>query len=145
MHDVDCTKIVIAENKLECPSRRPLGLSVETSARKSVVGERELKRILRATNKDSRQIRRSGYRSRLRDESFSSLGQISLHLATTRGLKPIFIDFYVGQGDIRALLDMEVLEREQLSPILFFTDFLDDQRTNCMAQDTLLSTSDLSL
>ena len=80
---------------------------------KSVIGKRELNRLLRATNKHSRDIRRSGHRFRFGDESFPSLGRISLPLATPSGIEPIFVDFDIGDADIPALLGMDVLDGEQ--------------------------------
>ncbi len=51
---------------------------------------------------------------RFGDETFSSLGIISLPLATPNGVIPIMIHFDVVQADVPALLGMDILDREQL-------------------------------
>ena len=61
-----------------------------------------------------RNICRSAHRFRFEDESFQSLGRISLPLATPPGVKPILDDFDIVQANIPPLLGMDVLDREKL-------------------------------
>ena len=61
-----------------------------------------------------RKICRSAHRFRFGDESFQSLGRISLPLATPPGVKPILVQFDIVQANIPPLLRMNVLDREKL-------------------------------
>ena len=57
-----------------------------------------------------RKISRSAHRFRFGDESFQSLGRISLPLATQPGFKPILVQFDIVQINIPLLLGMDVLD-----------------------------------
>lgn len=79
-----------------------------------MVGRKDLNRLLSAAGIHQRNIHKSSRRFRFGDESFPSLGRISLPLGTPPGVKPIFVDFDIVQADIPPLLGMDVLDREEL-------------------------------
>ena len=81
---------------------------------KSVVGKHGLKHLLVAAVMHRRNFRRSAHRFRIEDESFQSLGRISLPLATLVGVEPILVEFDIVQANIPHLLGMSVLDREKL-------------------------------
>ena len=112
--DVDCSSIFAADLRKEYRSSHPLGFCVDIGAPKSVAGKREINRLLATLGNHHRQIRPSSNRFRFGDETFESLGKISLPLATPRGAPRILVDFDIVQADVPALLGMDVLDREEL-------------------------------
>lgn len=112
--DVDCSSILAADLNRECSAASPLGFCVDIGAPRSVVGLRELNRLLTATNTHKKHIRRSSNRFRFGDQSFESLGCISLPLPTPRGVHPIVVDFDIVKAHVPPLLGMDVLDREEL-------------------------------
>ena len=97
-------------------NHRPLGFCVDIGAPRSVIGKKELNRILNALGVRKISRKRSANRFRFADTNINSLGQVVLPLDTPAGVKPVFVTLDVVNGDIPALLVMYVLDRESLTP-----------------------------
>lgn len=111
----DITDIFLANlaKHKECP-RRP-GFCCDIGAPKSVVGRKELRRILKHFSPHHRGIMRSRSRFRLADSVVESLGHISIPLRTPTGVPTIMVELDVVEADIPALLGIYILDKESLS------------------------------
>ena len=113
--DIDATKIHVTKLAAERESDRPLGFCVDIGAPKSVIGRKELARILRAQGLPFPTLRRSYRRFRFADTTFKSLGQVSISLATPPGIPPLPVVMDVVEAEIPALLGLDMLDKELLT------------------------------
>lgn len=80
----------------------------------SVVGRKELNRILTEMGKHHRDIRPSSRSFRFGDVSCKSRGTILLMMETPTGIPPVEVNCDIVDVDVPALLGMDVLDREKL-------------------------------
>lgn len=95
--------------------RRPLGFCCDIGAPRSVVGKKELNRILNAIGLHRRRILPSRNRFRFADAVYESLGRISIPLSVPRGIPQVFVELDIVDADIPALLGMDVMDKESLT------------------------------
>jgi len=90
------------------------GFLVDIGAPCSVVGRKELNRILTEMGKHHRDIRPSSRSFRFGDVSCKSRGTILLMMETPTGIPPVEVNCDIVDVDVPALLGMDVLDREKL-------------------------------
>lgn len=95
---------------------RPLSFLVDIDAPCSVIGWKELNRVLYKMGKYRRVIRPSNRRFRFGDVSHRSKGKIRLAMETPPGIRSIQVDLDIVDARVPALLGMDVLDREKLIP-----------------------------
>lgn len=77
--------------------------------------------ILKSTRKYHLPKYRRSFRSfRFADETFNSLGTVTLYLDTPHGIDPIPVEVDIVMVDIPLLLGLDVLDREVLTPDVAF-------------------------
>lgn len=96
--------------------RRPVGFCCDIGAPKSVVGRKELNRILNAIGMHERKIFPSRNRFRFADAVYESSGRVMLPLFTPPGASKVIVEMDIVTADILALLGMDVLDKESLAP-----------------------------
>lgn len=77
---------------------------------------KEINRIFSAQNSRRPTLRKSNNRFRFADAVFKSLGKVLLQLRTVPGQPTIDVELDVVSADIPALLGMDLLDRESLTP-----------------------------
>lgn len=113
---VSMPNIFVAKMHKELHNRRPVGLLCDIGAPKSVIGRHELNRILTALGVHNRRTRPSGNSFRFADAVYKSLGKISIPLHTPAGIPNIPVEVDIVEADIPALLGLDVLDEESLTP-----------------------------
>lgn len=113
--------------------RRSIRFCCDTGAPKSVVGRKELNRILNALGLHERRIFPSRKKFRFAYAVYNSLGRISIFLRTCPGVSKIFVELDIVDADIPALLGMDDLDNESLTPCTFSNRLI--KRSVRMAQD----------
>ena len=99
----------------EAKTRIPLGFCVGIGAPKSLIGRKELNRVMTRMGKYKRKIVPSTNRFRFGDVTFESRGKVSLPMKTSTGVTPILVEMDIVDADVPALLGMDVLDRECLA------------------------------
>ena len=113
--DIDATMIHVSKLAIEQNDARILGFCIDIGAPKSVISRKELSRILRAHAFRFPKLRSSNRRFRFADETFRSLGQTAIPLATPPGMAPLPAMIDVVDADIPALLGLDILDKESLT------------------------------
>ena len=104
---------LVGRNQSQKP---PRGFVCDIGAPKSVVGRKTLNRILNENGVYKRHIRPSQNRFRFANSVFESRGKITIPLRTPLGIPPVNVDLDIVDADIPALLGMDVMDRELLTP-----------------------------
>ena len=110
--NMECATTLINDSKV---SSRPLGFCADIGAPRSVVGMKELHHIFAETHLTSRQ-RKSNHSFRFGNSVHQSLGIITLPLKTPDMMKDILVDLDIVSADIPALLGLDAMDRESLTP-----------------------------
>ena len=97
-------------------NRFNLAFCTDIRAPRSVIGVKEMNEIFSALNSQKPALNSSRNRFRFADAVFNSLGQIVLPLLTPLGQPSINVTLDVVTADIPALLGMDLLNRESLTP-----------------------------
>lgn len=113
------TDIRVAQLTTKTRTRRPLGFCVDIGASKSVSGREELNRILAANSSHRRRLLPSNSRFRFADAVYDSLGRISIPFLAPAGVSGLYVEMYVVAADIAALLGMDFLNKESLTPCTY--------------------------
>ena len=108
MKTIDCNHIRIGTFITE--NEEPLALCADTGAPKSVIGKKQMKRILDNLGRRSIPAIRSNRIFRFGDVSTKSLGIIELAIQTPDHISPISILLYVVDVDIPPLIGLDVLD-----------------------------------
>lgn len=114
--DVSLPDTLIANLTVESGKFRPVRFCVDIGAPKSVIGRKELNRVVNAIGMRPKKPRYSSNRFRFADAEYESLGKASIPLLTPPGIPAIFVEMNVVQADIPAFLGMDVLDRESVTP-----------------------------
>eukprot|EP00171_Calliarthron_tuberculosum_P023610 IDg23610t1 len=128
---VDCSSIFTTDLRREYRASRPVGFCVDIGAPKSVAGKKELHRILSAMKMRDYRLKPSQNKFRFGDDTFSSLGVVTLPLPTPNGVKPIHVDFDIVLADVPALLGMDILDREELIADTVFNKLARREQVPC--------------
>lgn len=89
---------------------------VDIGGLKPVVGKKSLNRILTESGEfRPPQLRKSENRFRFGDQSFSSVGKVTVRSETPTGIEPIAVDVDIVTADILPLLGLDILDREGLT------------------------------
>ena len=105
---IDCNHIRIGVFAADI--EEPLALCADTGAPKSVVGLKQLRRILDVLGKPKIPAVRNGRVYRFDDMSAKSLGLIELAIATSDNITPIHFLMDVVSVDIPALLGLDIMD-----------------------------------
>ena len=93
------------------------GFLVDIGAPKSVVGKKALNRLFASVDVYHKPPLRTSHNFfRFGDESFPSIGMITLYLDTPHGVRPIPVEIDIVVPDIPPLLGLDVIDRERLTP-----------------------------
>lgn len=116
-----CTEIYVADLdtrpiRNNTFNKRINGFICDLGTPKSVVGRKELFRILNSTGNHNRRISPSGIRFLFADTVYQSRGEVTLFLKTPSGIPKVMIELDIVDADIPALLGMDVLDKESLTP-----------------------------
>lgn len=97
-------------------NNNPMGFCVDIGAPRSVVGLKELHRIFNKIGLRRPTLRRSNNRFRFADATYESLGITVIKLDVPINQSPVYVELDVVSADIPALMGMDVLDRESLTP-----------------------------
>lgn len=98
--------------------QRVVGFCIDTSAPRSVIGKKELNRILLKHGIHHRRILKSTKSFRFADTTFKSLCSAHIPLNTPPGAPTIEGNLDIVETDIPALLGMDIMDKEGLTPCL---------------------------
>ncbi len=90
------------------------GVRVDIGAPRSVLGQKELNRILSQVGRHSIPISKSKRRYRFADAVYSSLGTVEIPLETPNGIPLMSVGLDIVSADVPALLDLDILDSESL-------------------------------
>jgi len=97
------------------------GFLVDIGAPKSVIGKKALNRVFSSSKTyQLPRLRSSPHSFRFANETFSSIGSLTLYIETPTGVAPIAVDIDVVAADIPPLLGLDVIDREGLTPDVAF-------------------------
>jgi len=110
------------------------GFLVDIGAPKSVIGKKALNRIFSASKTyQLPKLRSSPNSFRFANETFRSIGSLTLYLETPAGVRTVPVDIDVVVADIPPLLGLDVIDRERLTPDVAFNSLAKrrrEERTN---------------
>ncbi len=89
-----------------------LGFCCEIGAPRSVIGQKELRRVMYRLQRHKLPTDQSNHRLRFADTNYQSLRQIELPLATPPGISVVYVTLDIVSADIPALLGLDVLDDE---------------------------------
>lgn len=125
--------IYVAKLRGEIRRTRSLGFCIDISALRSLIGHRELNRILNSAGMHHRSIRPPQNSFCFADAVFDSLGKISLSVMIPLASLKCGLTWILSQHDIPALLPMCVMDKESLT-LCTFTNHL-AKRIKCTTQE----------
>jgi len=97
------------------------GFLVDIGAPKSVIGKKALNRVFSASKTyQLPKLRYSPHSFRFANETFHSIGSLTLYLETPAGVATVAVDIDVVTADIPPLLGLDVIDHESLTPDVAF-------------------------
>ena len=114
--DVNLTDIFVSKIRAARKHIRPIGFCVDIGSPRCVVGIKELNRIYHVSGRSAPELQRSHRKFKFGDMSSESLGTCFIPLATPPGMDPIMVEVDVVRAEIPALLGMNLLDKESLTP-----------------------------
>ena len=92
------------------------GFLAHIGATKSCIGRKELNRICNAAGFRLKPLSPSNNRFRFADSTYDFLGKATIPLLTPPGVPSIPVELDVVQADIPALLEMDIFDKESITP-----------------------------
>ena len=114
--DVNITDVFVSKMRRASRDRRPIGFCVDIGSPRCVFGIKELNRIFHSFGRRIPDLRQSHRLFRFGDMSCVSLGTCTIPVCTPPGIPSIQVEIDVVSAEFPALLGMNVLDSESLTP-----------------------------
>lgn len=113
---VSWTSIFLENTRLETNCNWQVEFFVDIAASRYVFRVKKLVKLLRFSEFSKIKLKWPQKCFRLRDSTLASLSQAKVPFATPLGIWPVFVTLDMVQAKITALLNMDVLDRERVTP-----------------------------
>ena len=104
--------------------KRPFGFLVDIGAPRSVIGQKELHRIRRTIGSKNLALVQSNRSFKFAEAVYQSLGMVVVPLETTANILVIHVVMDVVTADIPALLGLDLMDQESLTPCVVSGRFI---------------------
>ena len=114
------------------------GFLVDIGAPKSVIGKKKLKYLSCTAGTNHVSLLRKSYnRFRFANETFDSIGMLTLFLDTPTGIPPMPVEIDIVIADFPPLLGLDVLDREKLIPDIAYNVLAKRHRAKTEKNETV--------